>query len=69
MWQILMVTWVMWMTEWLIATQSAISHSEELHPSFFMWYEENLMQKFSTFCFEEHVDIGLTRMMARETCR
>jgi hypothetical protein len=42
---------------------------EQLHPSFFMWWEENFTQRFLTPPSEEHAISGWTRTAAAETCR
>lgn len=42
-------------------------HSEQLHPFFFMWWEENLTQRFLTRPSEKHAGCGWTRTTARET--
>jgi len=36
-------------------------HSEELHPSYFVWWEENFTQRFSTRPSEERAGSGCTR--------
>lgn len=35
-------------------------HSEELHPSSFVWWEENITQRFSTRPSEEYAASGCT---------
>jgi len=71
-------------TEWLTVTQLAVGYGsggkscfpsvqsdyfEQLHPSFFIWWEENFIQRFLTPPSEEYARSGWTRMAAEETCR
>jgi hypothetical protein len=37
-----------WKCEKICFSSDETGHSEQLHPFFFMWWEENLMQRFLT---------------------
>lgn len=41
-------------------------HSEQLHPSVFMWFKEYFTQRFSTRPSEEHAGTDWTRTVARD---
>jgi len=44
-------------------------HCQQLHPLIFMWWEENLTQRFSTHPNQRDAGTGLARVTTIHACR